>query len=158
MDPRDGDTDGDGVEDGDEGAGTVASFDGTSGQLVIDLFGGDTLTGTVTPDTEIECANDDDVQPDDRGEDHGVIDDDNGDDVGDDSAKLARRDHGDDDNSGPSDNSGPGHDGADDNDDNDDEAENEDCDASALVAGAVIREAEARVTADGLVFEEIELK
>ena len=127
FDPRDDDTDNDGVEDGDEGAGTIDSFDSTSGELVINLFGGDTITGTVTGDTEIECENDDDVQPDDHGDDVG---DDNGDD-------------------------GPGHlrrSGA------DDVGDDENCDATALVPGAVVREAELDATADGLVFEEIELR
>ena len=41
FDPRDDDTDGDGVEDGDEGAGTIASFDATTGELVIDVFSGE---------------------------------------------------------------------------------------------------------------------
>ena len=136
FDPRDDDSDDDGVEDGDEGAGTVASFDATSGELVIDLFGGDTITGTVTDDTEIECENDDAVEPDDHG-----------DDVGDDGPGHERRSGDDEDE----DHSGPGHGGEHGDDD-------EDCDASALVPGAVVREAELDLTADGLVFEEIELK
>src|SRR4051794_14809843 len=47
FDPMNDDTDGDGVEDGDEGAGTVTSFDSTSGELVINLFSGQSVTGTV---------------------------------------------------------------------------------------------------------------
>lgn len=136
FDPRDDDTDGDGVEDGDEGAGTIASFDATTGELVIDVFSGDTVTGTVNADTEIECENDDATEPDDHG-------DDVGDDVGD--------DEGDDDG-------GPGHersshDGSDDHGDDD-----ANCTVDALVAGAIVREAELDLTADGLVYEEIELK
>src|SRR5215208_5411995 len=38
TDPRDSDSDDDGVPDGEENAGTIASFDGTT--LTIDLFGG----------------------------------------------------------------------------------------------------------------------
>lgn len=53
--PRDDDSDNDGVEDGDEGAGTIASFDSTSGKLVINLFGGETLSGQVSAATEIKC-------------------------------------------------------------------------------------------------------
>jgi thrombospondin type 3 repeat protein len=54
--PRDADTDNDGVKDGREDAGTVVSFDATTGTLVIKLFNGDQVTGTVTADTEIECG------------------------------------------------------------------------------------------------------
>ena len=135
FDPRDDDSDDDGVEDGDEGAGTIASFDDTTGELVINLFGGDTFSGTVTDDTEVECENDADVNDDGPGHER-------------------RSDGDDEDHSGPGhdgdeDHSGPGHDG---------EGDDEDCDASALVPGAVVREAEVNVTADGLVFEEIELR
>jgi hypothetical protein len=53
--PRDRDSDGDGVMDGSENAGTIASFDATSGRLTISLFGGDTVSGLVTAATEIKC-------------------------------------------------------------------------------------------------------
>ena len=46
--PRDRDSDDDGVMDGDENAGTIASFDAASGKLMINLFGGDTVSGLVT--------------------------------------------------------------------------------------------------------------
>lgn len=36
-------------------AGTVASFDNATGKLTIALNDGSTVTGTVTPDTEIQC-------------------------------------------------------------------------------------------------------
>jgi len=61
--PRDADTDNDGIDDAAEDAGKVVSFDAASGQLSIMLFNGDVVTGTVTADTEIECG--------DREEDHG---------------------------------------------------------------------------------------
>jgi hypothetical protein len=144
MDPRNDDTDGDGVEDGVEGAGTVSSFDANTGELVINLFSGQSVSGTVTPDTEIECTNDDDVQPDDHGDDptgddhsgpgHDGSDDPAGHDVGD--------DHGDD---------GPGHTKRDHGDDD------ENCSSADLAPGTVVREAELDATASGLVFEEIEL-
>jgi hypothetical protein len=60
LDPRDGDTDDDGTEDGDEGAGTIASFDADTGALTIDLFNRGELTGTVTEDTEIRCEDEGD--------------------------------------------------------------------------------------------------
>ncbi len=40
--PRDDDSDDDGVMDGDENAGTIASFDAETGRLTIALFGGET--------------------------------------------------------------------------------------------------------------------
>src|SRR5436190_6174112 len=43
FDPRDADSDNDGVEDGDENAGTIDSFGG--GTLTIRLAGGGTLSG-----------------------------------------------------------------------------------------------------------------
>jgi hypothetical protein len=52
-DPRDDDTDDDGVEDGREKAGQVGSF--TGGVLIVHLFNGDDVKGTVDDDTEIEC-------------------------------------------------------------------------------------------------------
>jgi len=55
--PRDADTDNDGVMDGEENAGTIQSFDQETGKLTIALFGGDTISGLVTEGTEIECSN-----------------------------------------------------------------------------------------------------
>ncbi len=60
SDPRDSDSDDDGTDDGDEGAGAIVSFDATTGVLVIDALNGDRITGTVTDDTEIECEDDGD--------------------------------------------------------------------------------------------------
>ena len=79
LNPRDADSDDDGVEDGDEHAGTVTSFDGRT--LVIALAGGGSLTGAVDADTEVECdraaahstsgRGDDDTAGHDRGDDRG---------------------------------------------------------------------------------------
>lgn len=73
--PRDADTDNDGVEDGEENAGKIASFDAATGKLTIDLFGGESLTGLVTEGTEIKCEGQDSASASDQGEDSG---DDNG--------------------------------------------------------------------------------
>jgi hypothetical protein len=131
FDPRDQDSDDDGTEDGDEGAGTISSFDPATRELVIDAFVGPDLSGTVTADTEIECEGDE------PGEDH----------------------H-DGDHSGPGggddDNSGPGrHARSDDDSDEDDEAN---CGTDALTPGTVVTEAELRLTQSGAVCEEVELR
>ena len=131
--PRRADSDEDGTRDDGEGAGTVTSFG--NGVLVVHLFNGDDVKGTVDEETEIECesrpmgpvvvgARKADDGPGRSG------DDDQGDDDG--------HHHGDRDEQG----------------DDDDEDE---CDASALTAGAVVHEAELKTTADGLVFREIEI-
>ncbi len=54
--PRRADSDHDGVEDGDEGAGKIDSYDPETGELVINLFGGKTVSGQVDADTEIRCG------------------------------------------------------------------------------------------------------
>ena len=55
SDPRSADSDNDGTEDGDENAGVITAFDGTT--LTIDLYGGGTITGTVDESTEVKCGN-----------------------------------------------------------------------------------------------------
>lgn len=153
MDPRDDDTDNDGVEDGDEGAGTVTSFDAATGELVINVFNGDTISGTVDENTEIECENDDATEPDDHGDDVG--DDGPNHDIGDDHGDDGPEHDVGDDNGGDDDNSGPG---GDRRDHGEHGSEHADCTVDALVPGAIVREAELDLTADGLVYEEIELQ
>jgi hypothetical protein len=130
LDPRDADTDDDGIEDGDEHTGTIESFDGKT--LVISLFSGGTISGAVTDETEVECDSD---PGDDRGEDEqGDDNDDQGDD--DRSASTASA--------------------SDDGDDNDDHG-NEECGADALVPGAKVLEAELEVSGGEATWEEVEL-
>jgi hypothetical protein len=54
--PREADTDSDGTDDASEGAGTITAWDPATGELTINMFGGDTVTGTVTDETRIQCA------------------------------------------------------------------------------------------------------
>jgi hypothetical protein len=134
-DPRDADTDNDGIGDGKEKAGQVVSF--TGGVLIVHLFNGDDVKGTVDDNTEIECEDGPETTPTARAADDG---DGGGDDQGED------------------DNRGSGHDQGDDDEGDDDENDGEPgCDASKLTPGAVVGEAELRATAAGLVFEKIEL-
>lgn len=142
--PHDEDTDDDGTEDGDENAGRIQSFNSDTGRLVIALFSGDTLSGQVTPNTEIECEGRDEPEGDNNDGDH-----ENEDESGDD--RRAR--HGE--NSGPSDNSGPG--SSDDEGDENDEHGERDCSAADLTPETVVHEAELEASSDGVVFEEIEL-
>ena len=128
--PRSADTDDDGIEDGDENAGTIESFDATTGVLVIDLFNGDTVTGTVDADTEIDCGC--------HGDTGDSQDGDTGDDDTGDGDTGARQDPG----PGPGGDQGPSGSG---------------CTVDDLVAGAAVHEAELKTTADGLVYTQVEL-
>ena len=131
TDPRDEDTDDDGVEDGNENAGTIESYDAATGMLTINVFNGDTVTGLVTEDTEIECGCRGDAEDDDDAQDrrHPDETDDDG-------------------NSGPGPNSGPG------NQDGEDVGR---CSTDVLVPGAPVHEAELELSGGGLLFTEIEM-
>jgi hypothetical protein len=122
-------------------AGTIASF--TNGTLTITLNDGSTVSGKVTDASEIEC----------RSAIAGAASDGHGD----------QRDQGDDrgddgqSNSGPDDDQQGDFSGHDDGDDDaQDEAEH--CTSAALVTGAVVREAQLRVSSAGTVWEKVELK
>jgi hypothetical protein len=130
TDPRDDDSDNDGIEDGNEKAGTVASYNGSTGELTVNLFGGGSITGLVTPETKIEC----DTQG-----------DDDADEVGGEKSSL-RHDEGDDEQ------------GDDDNDEQgDDESDHKTCAPDALKQGAVVQEADLKLANGKATFEEIEL-
>src|SRR4051794_35449260 len=58
--PRDADSDNDGIKDGKEHAGTVKSFE--DGVLTITLAQGGELSGTVDDRTEIECHSSGDLR------------------------------------------------------------------------------------------------
>jgi len=132
-DPNDDDSDNDGVDDGDENAGKITSFDGTT--LTIALGGGSSISGLVVAGvTEVKC----------EGASHATV-----------------RHGGGADNSGPgSSSSGPGSGGGDDNENEDasdhggDEAA---CGADALKVGAAVHEADLELKNGMAVFDEIEL-
>ena len=135
--PRDRDSDDDGLKDGDEQAGTIVSFTpdstGTGGVLVIKTFDGETLTGTVTPDTELSCEDADAPAA---------------------AAKPNSKD--DDDLSPPLGADEDDEDGIEDEDEDEGEDE-EDCGVESLEPGVTVDEARLAVTAAGRVWREVEL-
>lgn len=64
--PRDADTDDDGVADVAENAGAISAWDPGTGALTVDLYAGGAVSGTVTDRTRVECevaGDEDDVPP-----------------------------------------------------------------------------------------------
>jgi hypothetical protein len=166
--PRDHDSDDDGVMDGDENAGTVQSFDTGTGRLTITLFGGDTISGLITDRTRIKCE--DEHSPDttvrarhgeeEPGDDRGDHGEEPGDDHGgqgkepgeDNGGGSSGPGSGGDDNSGPgSSHSGGGPSGHDDN------GTGANCTTSDLVPGATVAEAELELEHGVASFDEVEL-
>jgi hypothetical protein len=125
--PRDTDSNDNGIEDGAEHAGTISSF--TGGVLTIALDGGGTLTGSVADATEIEC--------------HGASASSDGGPSGDDNG-----DQGDD-------NGDQGDENGDQGDDNG--AQGMACDQSALTKGASVDEAELTARDGAATFRKVEL-
>jgi hypothetical protein len=133
TDPRDSDSDDDGVQDADENAGTISAIDG--GKLTIALFAGGELSGLVTDATEVECGGDDE-----QGDDNDEQGDDN-EDQGDDNEDQGDDEHGDDDG-----------------ENGDDDEGDDGCTAGALALGATVEEADLKVTSAGAIWDEIELR
>jgi hypothetical protein len=129
--PRDDDSDEDGVMDGDENAGTISAFDAPTGRLTIALFAGGSATGTVASSTEIRCEG------------------------AEDSGAPASRDRG---GSEPGDDNG-GRGEAEPGDDHGGEGQgaNATCGTAELKAGAVVHEADLEVEHGVATFDEIEL-
>lgn len=141
--PRNPDTNGNGISDGEEHAGKIASFDPVTGRLVIDLFGGDTVSGLVTEETEIECgsqkgagASASDVND---GEE-GSGDEQQGEEPGDDGGQEES-----------------GDDEGDQEEPGDDEGQGSSCSTANLEVGAVVHEAELQLEEGIAVFEKVEL-
>lgn len=151
-DPHRADTNGDGVKDGREDAGTIVSF--TGGTLTIKLFrNAQTVSGTVDDQTEVEC-------PGTTASMRSGGDDGPGHDAGD--------DHGDGSASTPTSTTtqpgaGDGEDQGDDDAQGNDDAQGEDnggaqqCGSAQLTPGAVVHEARLSTTPDALHFDKVEL-
>jgi hypothetical protein len=162
FDPRDADSDDDGIKDGKEQAGTVVSF--ANGVLTISTVRGATIAGQVTADTEIDCESlaiaptpapakashngDDDGPGNDRRNDNAAT-------PATPSPSSHHDDDDDDDERSDADHSSPSgrH-----NDDDDDE-DGPGCSATVadLVPGAKIHEAELKVSSTADVWEELDL-
>lgn len=128
-------------------AGTISSFDASTGKLTIRLREGGTVTGLVTKGTEIKCEGVDD--------------------------RRARRDHGSDDSgAGSGDDNGGQTEPGDDNGGRGEAEPGDDhggdttagapageasCSVASLVPGAVVGDAELRLEGGSTVFEEVEL-
>lgn len=138
--PHNVDSDGNGVPDGEENAGTIASFDAASGRLVINVFNGDTMSSLVTEETEIECRGQKDSET-------AATDSKDGEESSDD--EQQGEEPGDDDGQ-----DGPGDD-QDESGDDDGQASN--CTTADLKAGAVVHEAELEIEDGSAVFEKVEL-
>ncbi|HET6871249.1 MAG TPA: hypothetical protein VFH80_35380 [Solirubrobacteraceae bacterium] len=110
----------------DQNAGTVQSF--TGGVLTIALNNGQTVSGAVTGDTEIECEAAD-MSSSLRSHDHGDGGGDNGDDQGDDNG----------------------------NDQGDNDNENANCSSADLTPGTVVHEARLRLSGAGATWDKVEL-
>jgi hypothetical protein len=137
-------------------AGTISSFDATTGKLTIALLDGESVTGMVTEDTRLRCEGNDDRRSrrDQGSDDNGGRDNEPGDDnggrgnePGDDNG--GQNEPGDDhggDSSGP----GPSGEGA--------PAQGEaSCTVASLVPGAVVGAAELRLENGVATFTEVEL-
>lgn len=136
--PRNADSDGDGIPDGEENAGKIASFDSETGRLTINLFGGDTVSGLVTEETEIECRGPKEGAraSDSKDGEEGSDDDQQGEEPGDDEG---------------------GQEGADDEEESGDDGPAANCTTADLEVGTVIHEAELEIEDGSATFEKVEL-
>jgi hypothetical protein len=152
-------------------AGTISSFDATTGKLTIALTGGESVTGLVTEDTRIECEGVDDRfdRRDHGGDDNGGRGDDNGGHVepGDDHGGRGNE-PGDDNGGGNSGSGGPGPtNGSGPGPSGEEgmpvegapapEPGEPTCTVASLVPGTIVGEAELRLEGGAAVFEEVEL-
>jgi hypothetical protein len=146
TDPRDADSDNDGVKDGKEDAGTIAKISGD--MVTVNLFHGSSITAKVTPQTDIEC----DTGGDDNGDGSGDEGEgDNNGNHGDNNERSLRHD------SGGEESNGSNNDDNGDNNNGDHESDNQACPVGAFKEGATVQEADIKLSNGDAVFEKIEL-
>lgn len=143
-------------------AGTISTFDATTGKLTIALTGGETVTGLVTEETRIRCEGFADTAVDNRLQrrDHGGGDDNGGQfEPGDDHG--GRGDEPGDDNGGhgnePGDDNGGDNSGSGSSGSSGGPEGSPNCTTASLVPGAFVAEAELRLGTGAAVFTEVEL-
>lgn len=149
--PRDADSNDDGVMDGEDNAGTIASFDQETGKLTIDLFGGESISGFVNEETEIQCEDHSgaSMSSDGSSGDEGQSGEDNS---GESGEEEPGDDHGEEAEPGD-DNGGEGEE-----EPGDDRGENGNCTTADLTPGAIVHEAELQGTGDQATFDKVELR
>ncbi len=143
--PRDRDSDDDGVIDGEENAGTIESFDPETGRLTIALFGGESISGLVDEQTKIKCE-------DEHSPDVTVLARSSQSEEEDESRPEETEDHESEDEDDP----GSSHSG-DGPSCHDDEGTGANCTISDLIPGATVEEAELELANGVATFEEVEL-
>jgi hypothetical protein len=155
--PRDRDSDNDGIPDGQENAGTITSFDTETGRLTIALFGGDSVSGLVTDETEIECSGSGGAATASHEDGEGT-DGEEASDHEEEAEEESADDHGEE-----ADDEGEDGEEADDQEGDHSESSEDhsgtgsECSTSDLVEGAVVKEAELQVSNGQAVFEKVEL-
>jgi hypothetical protein len=142
--PRNADSDGDGIPDGEENAGKIASFDTETGRLTIDLFGGDSVSGLVTEETEIECG----------GQSTGASASDSPNDGEGGEDEQGDQEESSDDNEGQEE---PGDDDGGQEESGDEGGQGSNCTAADLEVGAVVHEADLQIENGSATFEKVEL-
>ena len=135
-------------------AGKVASFDASTGKLVITLNDGSTVSGTVTGDTELQCesaasssSQSGSMQSDDQtsGSDGGPSS------GGDDTTTAGQDDQGDQTEQADT------NDQADENDQGDDDGSQQSCSTSNLTTGTTVHAAELAISSTGTVWRGVDL-
>jgi hypothetical protein len=153
--PRDADSNDDGVMDGEDNAGTIASFDTETGKLVINLFGGETVSGMVNGETEIKCEDHSAASASSEGSGSGESEP--GDDNGGEEAEPGDDNGGEEAGDNGGDNSGPGSENSGQDSSGDEQGDGGNCTTADLVPGAVVQEADLKVANGQATFEEVEL-
>ncbi len=160
--PRKADSNGDGVMDGEDNAGTIVSFDSETGKLTINLFGGETVSGLVDEETEIRCGDhgrasvsSDSAGGEEAGEDNGGEEGEAepGDDEG--GEEEAGDDHGGRGEEEPGEDHGGEEGGEHGSEGSGGESGN--CTTADLAPGAVVQEAELKIEEGQATFEKVEL-
>jgi hypothetical protein len=139
-----------------DNAGTVLSFDGTTLVIQLNNPASSTVSGTVTPNTEFDCQAAGTTSTTHPDGDHGGGDNANG--GGDDNTAAGNDDNtaaGNDDNTNGGDENNAN--GDDDNANGGDENNGASCSTANLKPGAVVREADLRISSSGQEWKKLEL-